>query len=67
MYKLKLKNTTYTIPKQNLRLLAMVKAQDLNKNVKLENDKDAINFLESIGIEVQDGDQIRNQNLCGYR
>ena len=53
MYKLKLKNTTYTIPKQNLRLLAMVKAQDLNKNVKLENDKDAINFLESIGIEVQ--------------
>ena len=55
MYKLKLKNTIYTIPKQNLRLLAMVKAQDLNKNVKLENDEDAINFLESIGIEVQDG------------
>ena len=57
MYKLKLKNTIYTIPKQNLRLLAMVKAQDLNKNVKLENDEDAINFLESIGIEVQDGDR----------
>ena len=55
MYKLKLKNTTYTIPKQNLRLLAMVKAQDLNKNVKLENDEDAIKFFESIGIEVQDG------------
>lgn len=56
MYKLKLKNTTYTIPKQNLRLLAMVKAQDLNKNVKLENDEDAINFFESIGIEVKNGD-----------
>lgn len=57
MYKLKLKNTTYTIPKQNLRLLAMVKAQDLNKNVKLENDEDAIKFFESIGIEVQDGNR----------
>ena len=57
MYKLKLKNTIYTIPKQNLRLLAMVKAQDLNKNVKLENDEDAIKFFESIGIEVQDGDR----------
>lgn len=57
MYKLKLKNTIYTIPKQNLRLLAMVKAQDLNKNVKLENDEDAIKFFESIGIEVQDGNR----------
>lgn len=57
MYKLKLKNTIYTIPKQNLRLLAMVKAQDLNKNVKLENDEDAIKFLNSLGIEVQDGNR----------
>lgn len=57
MYKLKLKNTTYTIPKQNLRLLAMVKAQDLNKNVKLKSDEDAIKFFESIGIEVQNGDR----------
>lgn len=57
MYKLKLKNTIYTIPKQNLRLLAMVKAQDLNKNVKLENDEDAIKFFKSIGIEVQDGNR----------
>ena len=57
MYKLILKNTIYTIPKQNLLLLAMVKAQDLNKNVKLKSDEDAIKFFKSIGIEVQNGDR----------
>lgn len=53
MYKLKLKNTTYTIPKQNLRLLTMVKAQDLNKNICLDTNEQAVEFLESLGIEVQ--------------
>ena len=53
MYKLKLKNTIYTIPKQNIRFLAMTKAQDLNKNICLDTNEQAVEFLESLGIEVQ--------------
>lgn len=53
-YTLKVKDTTFTIPKHNIRLLAMVKATDLGAapNVDLSTDESAINYLCSIGIGV---------------
>ena len=53
MYKLKVKDKTFTIPKENLKLLAYVQAMDRGVNVPLKNDKDAIEYLSSIGIEVE--------------
>ena len=55
MYTLSIKNKKFTIPKQNIRLLAMVKAQDLNLCPELNTDEQAIEFLKSLGVEVSDG------------
>lgn len=54
MYKLKVKDSIYTIPKENIRLLAMTKAMDLKANPNLSIDEKAIAYLESIGIEVSE-------------
>ena len=51
-YILKTKNKReFTIPKENLRWLAYVQAMDRKANVSLNNDKEAIEYLKSIGIE----------------
>ena len=55
MYILKVKNTEYTIPKENIRALAMVKANDLKDDISILNDEIAIAYLQSLGIEVSDG------------
>ena len=52
MYKLKVKDSIYTIPKENIRLLAMTKAMDLKQNVDLSTSEKAIEYLKSIGIKV---------------
>ena len=52
MYKLKVKDSIFTIPKKNIILLAMTKMFDLKKKVDLTTEEKAIAFLESIGIEV---------------
>ena len=54
MYTLLVKDTKFTIPKQNIRLLAMMKANDLGLCPKLNTDEQAIEFLKSLGIEVLD-------------
>lgn len=54
MYTLSIKDKKFTIPKQNIRLLAMVKAQDLNLCPELNTDEQAIEFLKSLGVEVSD-------------
>lgn len=54
MYTLSIKDKKFTIPKQNIRLLAMVKAQDLNLYPELNTDEQAIEFLKSLGVEVSD-------------
>lgn len=51
MYKLKVKDSIFTIPKQNIRLLAMTKAIDLGGFKIIKDDNEAINYLKSIGIE----------------
>ena len=55
MYKLKVKDTVYTIPKANIRFLAMQKAFD-NKccSVRLDTEQDAIDYLKTYGIEIEE-------------
>ena len=52
MYKLKVKDAIYTIPKANIRMLAISKAMELKQNVAIKTDDEAIDFLKSLGIEV---------------
>lgn len=54
MYKLTVKDSIYTISKQNLKLLAMSKAIDLLLMVDLSTNEKAIEFLNSIGITVEE-------------
>lgn len=48
--------TSYTIPKESLRLLAYTKMNDLYGDVlmTLETTEDAIEFLHKIGIDVKE-------------
>ena len=55
MYTLFVKDKKFTIPKQNLKLLAMIKAKDLNLKTELNTDEQAIKFLKTLGIEVCNG------------
>ena len=54
MYKLKVKDTIYTIPKENIGMFAYVQAQDRGKIIDPRNIDGAIFYLKSIGIEVLD-------------
>ena len=54
MYTLFVKDKKFTIPKQNLRLLAMIKASDLKLHPELNTEEQVISFLKKIGIEVCD-------------
>ena len=55
MYKFTVKNQTYTIPKATFRFLAIHKAMELNKKVKLNTNEDAIKFFkDDLGIEVEE-------------
>lgn len=55
MYKLKVKDSVFTIPKQNIVLLAMQQAMDRGiMQGNIHDEKSAIEYLESIGIEVED-------------
>ena len=51
-YLLKVGNTEYIVPKQNLKMLAMIKASDLEYNKIITNTDEAIKFFNSIGVNV---------------
>lgn len=53
-YELQVGETKFTIPKENLKLLAMQKAIDLKRFVEIKSDADAKDFLSRIGIVVRD-------------
>lgn len=53
MYKLTVKDSVYTIPKENIGLLAFTKAQDMGAVIDPNDKEMAIRFLEGIGIEVE--------------
>ena len=52
MYKLTLKGKEFTIPKENIGLLAFTQAQDRGQIINPRDADGAIKYLESIGIEV---------------
>ena len=56
MYKLTVTKTgtVYTIPKENIGLLAFTKARDMGAVIDPRDSKNAIKFLEDIGISVED-------------
>lgn len=57
MYRLKVKDTVFTIPKENIGLLAFTKAQDMGAVIDPNDKEMAIKFLEGIGIGVEDIDK----------
>lgn len=54
MYSLTIKGKKFTIPKQNLRFLAMERAISLGQKVPLETHNDVVKFLSRLGIEVEE-------------
>lgn len=54
MYLLKVKDNSFTIPKTNIKLLAQIKAIDLHKDFNITTNEQAIEFLNKIGITVED-------------
>lgn len=52
MYLIQINSSNYTIPKENIRLFAMTQAIDLKKPRKFSTDKEAINFLQTIGMKI---------------
>ena len=54
MYRLTVKDSIFTIPKENIGMFAYVKAQDNGQIIDPRNIDGAIAYLESIGIKVED-------------
>lgn len=57
MYRLTVKDSVFTIPKENIGLLAFTKAQDMGALIDPNDKEMAIRFLEGIGIGVEDIDK----------
>lgn len=57
MYRLKVKDSVFTIPKENIGLLAFTKAKDMGAVIDPNDKEMAIRFLEGIGIGVEDIDK----------
>lgn len=57
MFRLRVKGTEFTIPKENIGLLAFTKAQDMSAVIDPNDKEMAIRFLEGIGIKVEDYDE----------
>jgi len=57
MYKLTVKDSVFTIPEENIGLLAFTKAQDMGAVIDPNDKEMAIRFLEGIGIKVEDYDE----------
>lgn len=55
MYKLTIKGNkdTFTIPKENIALLAYTKAMDNGDSINPSDKEGAIAYLESVGIKVE--------------
>lgn len=54
MYKLTVKNSVYTIPKENLKFLAIMTAKDYGRNPDLSTEEKIIEFFKSIRIFVEE-------------
>lgn len=54
-YLIKIKNSEFTIPKENIVMLALMKAIELKVNgIPLKTEEQAVVFLESLGMEISE-------------
>ena len=54
-YEIKVKDSVFTIPKENIKMLAITKAIDNGiTHGNIHNDKTAIEYLESLGMEIRE-------------
>lgn len=53
-YLIKIKNSEYTLPKENLILFARIKAIDLDKDFNINTNEEAIKFFKSIDVEISE-------------
>ena len=53
MYRLKIKDSLFKIPKENIGLFAYMKACDIGKTIDPRDKEGAIEFLKSIGMIVE--------------
>ena len=54
-YLIKIKNSEFTIPKENIVMLALMKAIELKVNgIPLKTEEQAVAFLESLGMEISE-------------
>lgn len=59
-YLIKIKNSEYILPKENLILFAKVKAIDLDKYFNINTNEEAIKFFKSIDVEVSEVENEHN-------
>lgn len=57
MYLIKVKNSEYTIPKENFKILARLKMQDRGEFLPIDTDEQAIKYFESLGMSVSEVEQ----------
>ena len=62
MYRLTIKGTEFTVPKENIRLLAFAKATDLGVPVAFTTEEQAVEFLRKLGIKVEDDIESEEEN-----
>ena len=54
-YLIKIKDSEFTIPKENIVMLALMKAIELKVNgIPLKTEEQAVAFLESLGMEISE-------------
>ena len=57
-YLIKIKNSEFTIPKENIVMLALMKAIELKVNgIPLKTEEQAVAFLESLGMEISEDEE----------
>lgn len=54
MYLIKVKESEYTIPKENFKMLVWIKMQDRGDFLPIDTDEQGIAYLESLGMEVSE-------------
>ena len=53
-YLIKVKNSEYTIPKENFKILARLKMQDRGEFLPIDTDEQGIAYFKSLGMEVSE-------------
>lgn len=53
-YLIKVKNSEYTIPKENFKFLARIQMQDRGDFIVLDTDEQCIAYFESLGMSVSE-------------